>query len=106
MQQSAADQIADGSLDPIPLLEVGRVVGHFPSQLSERQRLGVEVEDLTEDGRLVAAVLLGGGRGACIASATRLVVHRELRLLVPCPRLFAQRGGALYGGETLQGQVP
>jgi hypothetical protein len=94
MQQSAPDQIADGSLDPIPLLELGRVVGHFSRELRERQRLGVEVEDLTEDGRLVAAVLLGGGRGARIARSApqsgrlgrRRRKRRKLSLRLPRSR--------------------
>jgi hypothetical protein len=47
MNQTARDQIAYGSLDAIALLELHRVDRQLTDQLVERQRLRVEVEDLS-----------------------------------------------------------
>src|SRR5215218_9527170 len=103
MEKAARHQITDCPLDPVALRKCrrGNASGHFTDQLVLRQNLRVNREDLSEDAGLVAVVFFGGGRGALIVCATRLVVHREFRLLVPCPRLLAQRGGAFSVVATL-----
>src|SRR4051794_9629863 len=95
LDEAARREVADGPLDPVALGERIRAEGQLTGQLIERQNLGVDEQDFSQQRRLVAVIHLGGGRGAFNVAASRLVVHREFTLLVPCPRLFHQRGGAL-----------
>ena len=101
MEQAHPGQVADGPLNSVALVERIQSEAQLAGQLLERQNLRVDVEDFSQDSRLVAVVLVGGGRGALMAGATRLVMHREHTLLVPCPRLLAQRGGAFVGSAEV-----
>jgi len=75
MKQTAAGQIANGPLDPVALIELGRGSGHLANDLIERQRLRVEGEDFIENPRLVAEIQRGGRGSFIMARASRLVVH-------------------------------
>src|SRR5689334_4887028 len=66
--------------------------GHFLQQLGLRKRLRVERENVSQDCRLVANVQLGGGRGAVIVGASRLVVHGSEYLLCHAPGCSTSAG--------------
>lgn len=60
MQQSGSHQIADRSLDPIPLLEVVGIVGELADDLLDRQLRWILIEQVCEDARLRSPILLCG----------------------------------------------
>lgn len=75
MKQAGSSEVSDRPLDPVMLGERIRAEGQLTGQLIERQNLGVDEQDFSQHGRLVAIVLVGGGRDALINGATRLVVQ-------------------------------
>lgn len=85
MKQAGSGQVADGPLDPVALTERIGGEGQLASQLVERQNLRVDEQDFSQDRRLVAVVLHGGGRGALIVGATRLVAHGKHPFLCHAP---------------------
>jgi len=74
VEEAGGDQLGDGAFHPVALVEVRGVVGQLAGELLEGQGLGIEVEDVVEDGALVAPVL-GGGGGGVVPGAAGHVVH-------------------------------
>src|SRR6476646_726608 len=92
MQETGSREVTHGSLDSVGLVEHIRSEDHLTRQLVERQNLGVDEQDFLQNCRLVAIVLVGGGRGALIMSATRLVVHGSSPSCAMPPAVRAARG--------------
>jgi hypothetical protein len=74
VEEADRRQVADGPPDPVFLRGLRREADHLAHQLIERQGLRVQVENVSQDRRLVPGVFCGGGR-AITASANRLVVQ-------------------------------